>query len=325
MISFKNLTHAISPPLLADFILALKPTLLPILSKKHGDSPHWEAAIYSLPEITESFVSLKDGVTIKGLTDEEALYTALKVLKPWRKGPFQLSETFIDTEWRSDFKWNRLAPYVDFHNKVVLDVGCGNSYYGFRMVGAGAKAVVGIDPNWLYLYQFLAIKKYLPQASIWQLPLTLETTLEAFSKHEEGKQQGIFDLVLSMGVLYHRRSPIDHLFQLKEMLTPNGELVLETLIIPGGKTSVLTPERRYAQMRNVWFIPSVDALILWLKRVGFKAIEVLDIAKTTEAEQRSTKWMDYLSLRDFLDPKDPNKTIEGYPAPTRVMIKVCNS
>lgn len=320
MISFKNLTYAISPKLLNNFVLALKPTLLPILTKKHGDSPRWEEAILSLPEIKTLRVNLEEGVIIQGLTDEKALYAALKVLKPWRKGPFQLSEIFIDTEWRSDFKWDRLAPYVDFHNKVVLDVGCGNSYYGFRMVGAGAKAVLGIDPNWLYLYQFLVIKKYLPQAPIWQLPLTLEDTLKI-----QSSQKSFFDIVLSMGVLYHRRSPIDHLFQLKEMLTPNGELILETLIIAGDKNTLLTPVGRYAQMRNVWFIPSVETLILWLKRVGFKEIEVLDITKTTKEEQRATKWMEYLSLADFLDPKDPNKTIEGYPAPIRVMIKARNA
>jgi tRNA (mo5U34)-methyltransferase len=31
-----------------------------------------------------------------------------------------------------------------------------------------------------------------------------------------------------MGVLYHRRSPLEHLWQLKDQLVNGGELVLET-------------------------------------------------------------------------------------------------
>ncbi len=62
-----------------------------------------------------------------------------------------------------------------------------------------------------------------------------------------------------MGVLYHRRSPVDHLYQLKSTLRPSGELVLETLIIDGDEQTVLLPKDRYARMRsNVWFIPSVE-------------------------------------------------------------------
>ena len=56
-----------------------------------------------------------------------------------------------------------------------------------------------------------------------------------------------------MGVLYHRRSPIDHLLELKGCLQTGGELVLETLVIDGGLGEVLVPENRYAKMRNVWF------------------------------------------------------------------------
>ncbi|PMC22346.1 tRNA 5-methoxyuridine(34)/uridine 5-oxyacetic acid(34) synthase CmoB, partial [Klebsiella aerogenes] len=44
-----------------------------------------------------------------------------------------------------------------------------------------------------------------------------------------------------MGVLYHRRSPLDHLWQLKDQLAPGGELVLETLVIEGDENTVLVP------------------------------------------------------------------------------------
>jgi len=129
-----------------------------------------------------------------------------------------------------------------------------------------------------------------------------------------------FDTVFSMGVFYHRRSPVDHLYQLRQCLKPGGELVLETLVIEGDEHQVLLPEDRYAQMRNVWFIPSSKAVILWLKRCGFKNIKLVDESYTSLDEQRSTDWMQFHSLEEFLDPEDTKKTIEGYPAPLRALI-----
>lgn len=129
-----------------------------------------------------------------------------------------------------------------------------------------------------------------------------------------------FDTVFSMGVLYHRKSPIDHLLELKNLLGPNGELVLETLIIDGNENQVLLPKGRYAQMRNVWFIPSAKALELWLIKCGYKNVRVVDINQTSLLEQRATEWMHFHSLENYLDPNDNNKTIEGYPAPKRVII-----
>ena len=133
-----------------------------------------------------------------------------------------------------------------------------------------------------------------------------------------------FDTVFSMGVLYHRLSPIDHLKELKSFIRPGGELVLETLVIEGENSNVLIPEDRYAKMRNVWFIPTLTLLQRMLERVGFIKIRVVDINQTSLAEQRKTDWMRYESLADFLDPNDLNKTIEGYPAPKRAVV-LCNT
>jgi tRNA (mo5U34)-methyltransferase len=82
---------------------------------------------------------------------------------------------------------------------------------------------------------------------------------------------------------------------------------------------VLLPPGRYAKMRNVWFIPSVDTLTVWLQRAGFENVRVADISATTVREQRSTDWMQFESLRDFLSADDPCKTIEGHPAPVRAV------
>jgi tRNA (mo5U34)-methyltransferase len=123
-----------------------------------------------------------------------------------------------------------------------------------------------------------------------------------------------------MGLLYHRRDPQQHLHELKQLLRADGELVLETLVIDEVHGDVLVPQDRYAQMRNVWAIPSVPVLTRWLKAAGFREVRCVDVTQTSTDEQRSTGWMTFQSLADYLDPRDRNKTIEGYPAPVRAIM-----
>jgi tRNA (mo5U34)-methyltransferase len=241
-----------------------------------------------------------------------SLTEALMALHPWRKGPFCIHGTRIDTEWRSDRKWDRvagaIAPLVD---RLVLDVGCGNGYYGWRMLGAGARLVLGIDPTLVFVLQWLALDRYLVRRDLAVLPLGIEDLPSDLTG---------FDTVFSMGVLYHRRSPIDHLMDLRRLLRPGGELVLETLVLDGAGERLLVPPGRYAAMRNVWFIPSVDALAVWLGRCGFTGVRVVDVTRTGSQEQRSTDWMRFRSLPDHLDPADPGRTLEGHPAPVRAVL-----
>lgn len=280
----------------------------------HGDLPRWMAAAQAIPAFSLKNYDLQNAVQLQGNVDpeqHEQLITALRGLHPWRKGPFDVFGVHVDTEWRSDWKWERVAPHLDLQGKQVLDVGCGNGYYMWRMLGAGARTLIGVDPNWLFFCQFHVIKQFLPQAPVWHLPFALED----LPPELEG-----FDTVFSMGVLYHRKSPIDHLLALKDCLLPGGELVLETLVVEGDEQQVLVPEDRYAQMRNVWFLPSVPALMLWLRRAGFRDVRCVDESTTTIAEQRSTDWMQWQSLESFLDPQDHSLTIEGLPAPRRAVI-----
>jgi tRNA (mo5U34)-methyltransferase len=73
-------------------------------------------------------------------------------------------------------------------------------------------------------------------------------------------------------------------------------------------------------MKNVWFIPDCGILELWLERCGFKDIRLIDISKTGVNEQRATGWSAEVSLIDFLDPNNTDKTVEGYPAPIRAIL-----
>ncbi|RMG28478.1 MAG: tRNA 5-methoxyuridine(34)/uridine 5-oxyacetic acid(34) synthase CmoB [Gammaproteobacteria bacterium] len=286
---------------------------------RHGDLPRWQAAVAALPDLPPGPLRVQAGAVAAGCPDpppapaaQARLRSALMQLHPWRKGPFELPGVRIDAEWRSDLKWARLAPHVDFQGRRVLDVGCGNGYYAWRMQLAGAALVVGIDPSLRFHHQYLAFRKYVAGEV---RALVLPWALEDFPRTGE-----TFDVVLSMGVLYHRRSPFDHLLQLRERLAPGGTLVLETLVIEGGPGRVLVPRERYARMRNVWFLPSVPELEHWLARCGYRDARTVDVSVTTPREQRSTEWMRFESLDRCLDPADPTRTVEGLPAPRRALV-----
>ncbi|WP_227176070.1 tRNA 5-methoxyuridine(34)/uridine 5-oxyacetic acid(34) synthase CmoB [Marinobacter sp. CA1] len=286
-------------------------------SNPHGDMARWQQALQQLPAVADVEADLnRSAVTLSTstLADDarQKLEAGLRGLMPWRKGPFDFFGVGIDTEWRSDWKWDRVAPYLsDLQGRRILDVGCGSGYHCWRMAGLGARRVVGIDPGLLFLFQFLSVKRYLGEVPVDLLPIRMEDMPDRLEA---------FDTTFSMGVLYHRRSPLDHLLELKSTLRRGGELVLETLVVDGPEGYSLMPEDRYGQMRNVWFLPSCDTLLRWLDRTGFRQARVVDVTDTTTEEQRTTDWMRFQSLADFLDPDDPARTIEGYPGPRRATI-----
>lgn len=287
--------------------------------RPHGDLPAWRDALERLPSPAISSIDLTSPAVRAGRRGDcddatrEVIREQLMRLHPWRKGPYEICGLSIDTEWRSDWKWSRLQGAIEpLEGRLVLDVGCGNGYYAWRMAGEGARAVIGIDPTQLFLFQFAAIRHFLGGAApVHLLPLGIE--------HLPPGLQA-FDTVFSMGVFYHRRSPFSHLAELKGCLRPGGELVLETLVIEGEPGRVLVPESRYAKMRNVWFIPSPQTLVAWLTRAGFRNPRLVDVTPTGTDEQRSTAWMRFESLADFLDPADASRTCEGYPAPCRAIL-----
>ncbi|QMU60496.1 MAG: tRNA 5-methoxyuridine(34)/uridine 5-oxyacetic acid(34) synthase CmoB [Gammaproteobacteria bacterium] len=285
---------------------------------KHGHFKDWRNTYESLPVLNSTETDFHQDTIIIGNPDDIALNEIdsfekkLKELSPWRKGPFTVFGIHIDTEWRSDWKWSRIASKLDLKDKLVLDIGCGNGYYALRMQAMGAELVLGIDPSWHYVFQFHALQKYstVPQQA-FVLPFAFE---------ELPENSPSFDTIFSMGVLYHRQEPQQHLNQVYSKLQQGGQFILETLIINDPDADVLIPNDRYANMRNVWALPSIDVLKVWLSEAGFVDINVVDTTMTTVEEQRQTEWMTRYSLEQALNPDDHSLTVEGYQAPLRTTI-----
>ncbi len=320
MLSPEQLCAPLADGPLAQWIPALQNAIEQVDKlKNHGDLPRWLEAFQALPELDKVTIDLDHelGVNVQSptLTDNEkqtALNQALSGLKPWRKGPFKLGQTLIDTEWHSDWKWNRVAPHITpLAGRNVLDVGCGNGYHLWRMLGQNAQSIVGIDPGILFLLQFKALQKYINRPTVNLLPLTME---------QLPSPMHAFDTVFSMGVLYHRKDPIAHLHELHQALKADGEIILETLVTTGEDASVLNIPERYARMRNVWALPTVPMLAKWMKQADFDHIRCVSVDITSVLEQRTTEWMPFESLNESLDPDDKSLTVEGLPRPRRAVM-----
>ena len=316
---------------LDDFLIFFNDSLLNKISKKclelsnqayqvnNGNIPKWSQAIDTIDALPKGKIYLKQPyITIyQDSIDSELLMDALQKLKPWRKGPFMINDLALESEWDGDMKWQRITSHIKpLENKRVLDVGAGNGYFTLRIAMEGSKRALGIEPFLLFKYQFRAIK------SLIESPLN---ALLLPIKLEDMPKKPIFDTVFSMGVLYHQRDHMAHLSQLQEMMASDAELVIETLVVEGPEDYILAPKGRYAQMRNVYSIPSIKTLKSWLNDANFNNARVVDVSKTTTAEQRKTPWIgeNGASLEDFLNPLDDSLTIEGYPAPTRAIV-VCD-
>ena len=279
----------------------------------------YQEAIKNLPSYDEVTISLSDKVEIEipnlSIAQAEQIKQTAQLMKPWRKGPFQINDLFIDTEWQSQIKYNLLEPHFNLKDKIVGDIGCNNGYYLFRMLTHEPKKLIGFDPSAIYYSQFQFINHFIKSDIVYEL---LGVEHVEFYEHK-------FDTLFCLGVLYHRSDPVAMLKSLFKGLNKGGELILDTFMIDGEGEMCLTPKDRYSKIPNIYFVPTINALTNWCHRAGFESVDILETVVTDHNEQRKTEWIDGQSLEDFLDPNDETKTVEGYPAPKRVYIKAIKS
>ena len=238
---------------------------------------------------------------------------ALRSLMPWRKGPFSIFDIDVEAEWRSNRKWRRALPALpDLEGKVIADIGASNGYYMFRMAQHNPALVLGFEPYLHHYFTFRLLNDFAGVDNLQMEPLGVEQ-ISLFEKS--------FDIIFLMGIIYHRSSPVDMLRDIKKAMKPGATLIVESQAIPGKEPVALFPEKRYAKVPGTYFVPTASCLRNWLTRVGFREVEIFFEHGMNRSEQRRTDWMVFESYTDFIDPDNPELTVEGYPAPIRVYLK----
>lgn len=297
--------------------------LLPILTDRDSwltreSVKQYSEALAATPNIKTDHFEIKNGWVEIGKPEEitpqdkEKILQCLHLLSPWRKGPFRLFGIELDAEWRSDWKWDRLSEKIDdLNDKNVLDIGCNNGYYLFQMLKQNPSFLLGVDPIPRLYFQFQIFRKFLKHPQIYFEYLGVEH-LPSFKK--------LFDVVFCMGILYHRKNPLETLLHIRESMAPNGQVVIESAGIPGDEPIALCPEPTYGKAKNIYFMPTVSCMKNWLLKSGFKNVEIIYSGPLTFEEQRKTEWCQYQTLEDFSASDDPTKTIEGYPNPIRMIL-----
>ena len=244
--------------------------------------------------------------------EHEILLPLLKHLVPWRKGPISFFGHSIDTEWRSDWKWERMAPGIpNMRGMRVADIGCNNGYYMYHMLKDQPRFVWGLDPSEKYFQAFKMMQKF-------AAPNTLD--MDMLGVEELFAFPNFFDIVFCLGVIYHRKDPIGMLQDVHQTLRKGGQAIIESISMPGNGPYALSPPARYSKMRNVFFFPTSECLVAWMQKAGFKEVKIISHSITTTDEQKRSDWMPFESLEQYLDPEDHSKTLEGYPAPERTVV-----
>ncbi|MDH4199150.1 MAG: tRNA 5-methoxyuridine(34)/uridine 5-oxyacetic acid(34) synthase CmoB [Spirochaetia bacterium] len=273
-------------------------------------------AVSDQPNIHAVYKNYKDNAIVIGRAEEIApemqktIQAHLETFCPWRKGPFHIYGIEIDAEWRSEIKWNRIAPHMDnLENKSICDLGCNNGYFMFKAAASNPALVLGMDPTRKFKLAFYYLNHFAQEKNLHMELLGFED-LAYFND--------VFDVLLCMGIIYHHENPVQILRNCHHSLKKGGQIILETMGISSKEEICLFPKRRYANMPNVWFIPSQTAAENMLRRSGFTDIKCIYNDFLDKGEQRKTNWARVESLGDFTDPDNPKRTIEGYEAPSRI-------
>ena len=265
-------------------------------------------------EQSELDVHYRDGflnLTSEPMEAKAGLKTLIEEIGPWRKGPYKINELVIDSEWKSNLKWDRIKKVLpSLNEKVILDIGCNNGYFMFHLLRLKPSFVMGLDPVGIFFLQYFLISKFLKKENM-DFSLLGHEELSFFDQ--------VFDVVLCLGILYHHPDPLLILKKIHRSLKPGGLVLLDCQGIADGRATALFPKDKYLGKSNFWFLPSPECLKNWLFRTGFNDVEIFYQEKLSSKEQRKTALSPNPSLAEGM--RDDATTLEGYPYPYRFYVK----
>ena len=244
--------------------------------------------------------------------DHINLQASIKFFNPWKIGPWNLFNYKIDSEWDCRIRWKvfiELLPWLkDLSSKKVIDIGTNNGHMLFYLLNNNPRIALGFEPVLKHYFTFHIFQNYL-KSNILHYESMGYQHLKFFNR--------FFDLITLCGVLYHHPDPIDILRKCHQALASKGKLVVDCEGIPGDQSIAIFPEKKYGGGSGYWWLPTKHCLINWVKRSGFRNIEIFFEKTLTKKERKTSQNAQIKSLDDFIDKKDSSLTIEGYPRSIR--------
>lgn len=192
-----------------------------------------------------------------------------------------------DTRWRMVRDCLDREPGAERGGLRALDLASHQGWFAVKMAQAGFGQVLGIDARSSHVEDSQLI------ASIYGLDglVFRQDDIHAL----DPQQLGQFDVVLMMGLLYHLENPVGALRACRALC--RGLCLIETQIVPGisgfvdyggyqyvrplkGSFGIIDetadthgPE---ASITGICLVPSLDALLWLLEKVGFASVSVLE-------------------------------------------------
>lgn len=205
-----------------------------------------------------------------------------------------VTPTYHDSDIKliHDTRWNMLRDCLDSRlggdrsGLSVLDLASHQGWFAVNMARAGFGRVLGIDARKSHVEDSSLISQIynLDQLSFRQGDIHAQSAAHT----------GQFDVVLMLGLLYHLENPIGALRTCRELCS--GLCVIETQIVPGmtgfvdyGSYQYVRPLKGSfgiidetgdthgpeASITGICLVPSLEALVWILRKVGFSKVDVL--------------------------------------------------
>ena len=191
-----------------------------------------------------------------------------------------------DTRWQmlNDCLDQRLGTAVD--GLTALDLASHQGWFAYKMAQKGFATVLGVDARESHVSDSTLIR------DIYDLD---QLSFEQGDIHTQSvAKRGQFDGVLMLGLLYHLENPVGALRTCRELC--KNLCLIETQIVPGMSGYVDYGSYQYvrplkgsfgiideteethgpeASITGVCLVPSLEALVWLLQKVGFSDVSVL--------------------------------------------------
>ncbi|MBT8047584.1 MAG: DUF1698 domain-containing protein [Xanthomonadales bacterium] len=199
----------------------------------------------------------------------------------------------IDIQAIHDTRWNMLDACIghclgpERGGLTALDLACHQGWFAYNMARSGFSRVLGVDARQSHVDDSSLISQIYEMDQL--------SFLQGDIHEQTPDQTGKFDVVLMLGLLYHLENPVGALRVCRALC--KQLCVIETQIVPGmtgfvdyGSYQYVRPLKGSfgiidetgdthgpeASVTGVCLVPSLDALLWLLEKVGFSSAEVLE-------------------------------------------------